>query len=253
MMSDQLARTAPDDAPARGPAPLSTGSAITTLGTLAWLGWLWGLAALASAVALTAIAVWGSMTQSLWINTYAGWQRWPLAGAGFTMIATFLPLFATNGATRRRLAQSAMVTAVVLAVAGAVVITVGYALEALLYRAEGWTHAVSEGGRTIGSVGYPALLTMYSVTLAAYFVGGWLVAVGVYRLGWWGLVPGLAAGFALVILVEYLVAVDAAVTQFDVLDRVDGPPLALGAVLAIATTALAAALAGRLTRSIDVE
>ena len=149
-------------------APLSTTATIPVFGTLVWLAPLWAVAALGNAVALWAIARWGSMDQSLWSNALAGWQRWPVAGAGFTMIAVFLPLFVTHGATRRRLAQSAFVAMGVFVAIGTAVITVGFALERIVYDRQDWVHAVESGGdRTISDIGLGAIATRKS-----YFPAG---------------------------------------------------------------------------------
>lgn len=247
-----------DDRPAPGStspavAPLSTTAWVPLFGTGMWLAPLWVVVLVGNGIALAAIARWGSIDQSLWMEAGAGWQRWPVGAAGYIVVAVFMPLFVTNGVTRRRLGQSAIVTMVVVAMTGAALITLGFILEGLVFEAEDWPQAVSDGGDTIDAIGLPTVFVAFALSLAAWFAAGWLVACGVHRYGWLGLVPGLIAGLTPVVVTELLVMNRIGSTEFDVLERLGTPSLWVGVPTALAVIAVAAFAADRVTKTIAVD
>ena len=235
-----------------GPAPLSETSSITTFGTLAWLGWLWALVVVAFVLTLIGLALWGDPAHSIWEPFGAGWQRWPISGAGFSMVRMFAPVFVVHGITRRRLAQSACVTGIVVACSGALLVVVGFLAERLVYDAHDWSH-LGSNDHTIGSRGFATLLAVFVLGHAAYFVSGWLAGLAFNRLG----VPRF------VVLLP-LAALPAAVSELmlakfgtgtnnlDVLGPLTNGPLWIAAPVTAAVTLAAAVLAGRWTRAITV-
>jgi hypothetical protein len=235
-------------------APLSTTMWIPTMGTLVWLAPLWAVTAIGNGIALWAIARWGSIDQSLWLQAFAGWQRWPVAATGFMMVAVFLPLFVTNGATRRRLNQSALVTMGVIVTIVTAVVAAGFAVERLVYDRQDWLHAINaDGTRTVSDIGYPTIVLGFLLGLIAWFIGGWLVAAGAYRFGWLGVPPAFIAAVIPIAAVEFLVFNASEMTQFDFLDNVGVPSMWIGVPVAIGVLVLAATLTARLTRSVVVE
>jgi hypothetical protein len=63
----------------------------------------------------------------------------------------------------------------VVSLLGSIVITAGFALEAVVFDAEGSAHALTQdGGRVAADVGYPTILAAIAVVNAAYFAAGWL-------------------------------------------------------------------------------
>lgn len=235
-------------------APLSRTAWMPLLGTLIWIGPLWLVTALGNAIAMWALVRWGTMDQSLWLQGAAGWQRWPLAAAGFTVVAVFLPMFVTNGSTRRRLGQSAMAAMSVMVVIATAVITLGFVLERLVYDRQDWTQAVSDDStRTIADIGLATVAIGFLLALTACFLGGWMLAVGLYRYGWLGLVPFFLLGMIPIVVVEFLVVNTMDATQFGFLDSVGTPSLWVGIPVSIAVLLLAAVGVTRGSRSIVVE
>lgn len=245
-------RADPTNAPspgAVGPVSLTTTSMISVIGHLTWLGALWAVVAVGYSAGLGAIAIWGSLDESLWAEAVAGWQRWPIGGAGVTMATVFGPMFITNGVTRARLAQSAIGSMIVLAVLGSLYVTIGFAIESAVFDANDWTHRVNDM-RLFDEVGLWRAGLSYALVFAAYFVGGWLVGLAFHRVGWLAMlfVP-LAAVPAVVS--EVCLMLDFG-TQFDVLDQTSTMPLWLGAAISAAVTAACAVGASRWTRELRI-
>jgi hypothetical protein len=235
------------------PAPLATTASMTTWGSLIWLGPLWAVVFVGGAVALSAVARWGSMDESLWMQVAAGWQRWPVGAVGFTMTAVFLPMFVTNGVTRRRLGHSALVTMGVVSLLGSIVITAGFALEAVVFDAEGWTHVVTrDGGRVAADVGYPTIFAAFAVVNAAYFAAGWLAGTSLNRLGWVLFVPFLVLALVPALVTDVLMLSPLGITQFGLFDDPDAPTLWVSVPLALAVVAATTWVAARWARSATV-
>jgi hypothetical protein len=229
-----------------GPAPLSTTASITTFGTLGWVWIVWAVAAVVFGGILTAVAIWGEASESLWHQLGAGMQRWLFVALGFTMVGEFARMLVTNGVTRRQVARSILVTLVVLSLTGAVVALVGYLAEGLVYDRMGWTHGLGDG-TALQAGELPRLFVDNVLILATYFTVGWLLGA-CYR---WKpreeahllvvpcLVPALVS--------QVMVRGDSPV--FGVVDRlyVD-PPVGLGWAVTAAVLALSVVVADRLTR-----
>ena len=158
------------------PAPLSVTSRIAVVGHLTWLAGMWALVAVGYAIAIGAISIWGSIDQSLWEQGFAGWQRWPIGAAGLMMATVYGPMFITNGVSRTRLARSTIVTMIVIAVVGSIYVMAGFAIEAAVFDANGWTHKVNDI-RSFDDVGMARIGLGFLLVFAAYFVGGWIVGV----------------------------------------------------------------------------
>lgn len=251
-----MTTVSPTDSRQRFPADtasLPSTAALTTIGTLAWAGWLWGLVIVGNIVALTAVVRWGSMDESLWTSVFAGWQQWPMAGAGFTMVVVFIPMMVTNGVTRRRVAQAAAVTMVLLSAFLGAIITLGYAIEARVYEGQAWPHLLRDDGRSAAEVGYPSIFAAHVLYMALVFAAGWMVAAVLYRFGWAAVPLGVFAGLASIVALEILVLQDLDLGQLDFLDRFSIDNVGIGLVAATALVALVTTAAMRLTRGVDVD
>jgi hypothetical protein len=241
---------------ARGPvpAPLTTTSSMTLFGTLIWLGPLFTVVFVANAITLAAVATWGSLDESIWMAIGAAWQRWPIAASGFTMTVVFVPMFVTNGITRRRLGQSATVTMALVGALGAAVVTAGFAVESMVFDAEGWTHIMSEdGGRLISDIGLPTIFGTFALVNAAFFASGWLAATALRRLGWMLFIPFLVVALVPAAAVEFLLTNGFGPTQFGFLEPFDAPTLWVGVPVAIAVIAATILVSARWTRSVAVD
>lgn len=232
------------------PARLTTTSMLTVYGHLSWLAWLWVVMAIGFAIAVTAISIWGSLDQSLWEQAVAGWQRWPIGAAGVTVATVLGPMFVTNGVTRARLAQSATVSMIALSVLGSIYVTVGFAIESVVFEANDWTHRMDDI-RFFDEVGLWRIAISFGFVFAAYFVGGWILGLAFERFGWFGAfaVPLAAAP---VVVCEAMVMLGALGTQFDVLDRGSAVSLWTGTLISGAVTAGCVVGAARWTRELPI-
>jgi hypothetical protein len=249
-MSDAVASHRPP-----GPAPLSVSAGITAGGTLYWMGIVWAVTlVICLLVLVTAGLLDAELDDSLWQGLGAGWQRWLVLAAGVTMMPAFGPILITNGATRRRLAESAVVTLALVALGGALVIVAGYVVEDVVFAANGWPHMVDD--RSAGGIGFLAAVALEGwVSLAAYFVSGWLIGIGFYRFNNGVAVPlilpSLAPAVAANLLVQSRIGnggpMDFVFASFDVGRHV---PVVLGVMGSLAVTALACVVAARYTRGV---
>lgn len=246
----------PSDAPAPrppvAPASLIDTASVTTFGHLAWVGWVWGAAFVIASGVVVAVGAFsdGQLDNSLWQGLGAGWQRWILLAAGIATTATFAPMLVGNGVTRARLSASVIVTMVVLAVVGAVVVAAGYLVEGFVFRANDWRHVLDGGGRTIGAGMIAGLALRHALTFAAYFVSGWLIGIGFYRFGRDGGVPLIVPSIVPVVLVELLLLGGGASVFTSGPGDLSGPPLAVGAPASALVIALAALAATRYNREL---
>lgn len=234
-------------------ASLSTSASLTTFGTLAWIGWLWGLVIIGNIIALGAIVRWGSMEESLWTSAFAGWQQWPMAGAGFTMVVIFVPMMVTNGVTRARVAQAAVVTMVGLSAVLAALITAGYAMESRIFAGQNWPHLLEEAGRTAADIGYPAIFAAHLLWMVTVFAAGWLVAAVLYSFGWLMVPPAVLGGIGLIAVHEALVLQVVDLGQLDFLERFSPDSVWIGLVISAAVTGIGTAAAMHLTRGVEVD
>jgi hypothetical protein len=237
----------------RGPAPLAKTASVTTFGHLAWIGWLW----LATGVIVTGIVVAigafnddGDLAHSVWQEAAAGWQRWPVLSAGVATTWSFAPLLVGNGVTRARLSASVAVTMVVLAVLGAAFIAAGYLIEGVVFDRNGWSHVLDAGGRTLDARMVGGLAVRHTLTLAGYFVSGWLIGIGFYRFGREAGIPLILPSIVPIVLVELLLLGGGAGVVTRPFGDASGPPLAVGAPAAAAVIAVATVAATRYTRGL---
>jgi hypothetical protein len=249
----------PADEPASPPddvdfAPLATSVSVVLFGTLAWLGSLWLVVGVVYAGALAAISIWGSLDSSLWSEAVAGWQRWPVAAAGFAAVSSFVPMLLTNGVTRRRTSHAITVGGALLALIGAVFVVVGFGVESIVFDSNGWAHRV-DSIDNFDDLGLARVGLSFLVVLLAYFVAGWFTALAYRRWGWFAV---LAVPFAAipVVVCEFALMLDGPGTQFDVLDdsmSSSSSSLWLGTVVTAAVLAVAYSVAIRWTGEVTID
>ena len=173
------------------------------------------------------IDLFGTISSSVW-DPAASFVRWFALGYGLYFVNRLLAVYVAHGRTRREFLRS---VAVFLVVAGAVVaalLTVGFALEAVLYRVMDWPHRV-EPERLFDSPGqYPLIFLSYWAMLLVWTTIGLLLAAGFYRSGGSELVVILLA-LAMVVVTGYGIGFN-------------GLPF-VGAVVDVAEVPLAATLA----------
>jgi hypothetical protein len=130
----------------------------------------------------------------------------PLAGiafaVGLSLTGFYLRVHVAHGQTRRRFMSQATLYLVVLAAALAALTTLGFVLEAALYRAKDWVWLLTERplARTVDD--YFAMFAMFLLEFAMWMVAGMLVAAGYRRLRTAGLLLTVPLALTMIVLTE---------------------------------------------------
>jgi hypothetical protein len=194
---------------------------------LPFLALLWVVFAAAVLVLTIGIDLRGTITRSVW-DPAVTVVRWFALGYGLYLVNRMLPVYVAHGRTRREFLRS---VALFLVVAGAMVaalLTLGFALEGLLYRTMDWPQRVAPERLFGAPDDYLVIFASYWAMLGAWTVIGLVLAAGFYRSGGAEL---LVVGLALAIVV---------VTGFGI--GFNGLPF-VGAVVDVADLSLAGNLA----------
>jgi hypothetical protein len=152
---------------------------------------VWGMALLVSLGISLAIDRFEEITGSVW-EAVAGIGPWFTAFIGGYIVYVMVPAFIANGRTRRDSFIEWLLFSVVYPAGAALLVTLGYMVEAAAYRLGDWTTALRQdhlfsSHTDVGRIFLEYLLTLIVWTLAGGFVGG-----AVYRWpakGWMTLVP----------------------------------------------------------------
>ena len=136
--------SSPTVSPAARPSTSSLVPAaqVVVFGHLVWLGLVWLASVVVYAAVVAGVARWGSVDESLWQSVVSGWQRYVIFGAGITIMTTFLRMLVRNGATRRTVSGAATIAMGVIAALVALLNVAGFAVERLVYDANGWTQGL---------------------------------------------------------------------------------------------------------------
>ena len=187
----------------------------------------YGVFAVAVLVLTFGIDLWGTVSTSVW-DSAVSIVRWFAFGYGLYFINRLLPVYVAHGRTRREYLRSVALFVVVAGAVVAALLTLGLALEGVLYRVMDWSHRV-EPERLFDSPGqYPLVFLSYWAMLLIWMTIGLLLAAGFYRSG----------GNELVVIVLALAMV--VVTGYGV--GFSGLPF-VGAVVDVAEVPLAATVA----------
>jgi hypothetical protein len=124
---------------------------------------------------------------------------------GILLTPMYLPVFVANGTTRCDFTRGSLAYGAIAATASALVIYLGYAVEGVIYRVNGWTHATGMGHLFLSPNEPAAVLVEYALLCLAYFLSGWLIGSGYYRFGWWKGLFFMAAGAIPLVGVEWVV------------------------------------------------
>jgi hypothetical protein len=141
---------------------------------------VWAAYAVAVAGVTIGIAAFGTVGASVW-DRAAALLRWLALGYGAHLTYTLLPSFVAHGRTRREFSVQAAAFLVVAVAVLAVLMALGYALEAVVYRAMAWPQELSPA-RLYASAGQvPLIVLTFVVVFAVWTVAGALLAAGFYR------------------------------------------------------------------------
>ncbi len=156
-------------------------------------------------VALVAIAFVATVSITAVVSSFtaittSGWDlatqlvRWYGAGLGVYTTAVYLPMYIAHGYTRRAFLTQFPAFVVVLAAVFSLLVTLGYALERLVYQVVGWTQGLDAPSLYASATDYPMIAVELVLVVALYLAGGAAVGAAFYRnavLGFVVLVPAL--------------------------------------------------------------
>jgi hypothetical protein len=157
-----------------------------------------GVCAAAVLVLTFAIDVRTTIGWSVW-DPAASFVRWFALGYGVYFVNRMLAVYLAHGRTRREFAGSMAVFVPVAAAMVAVLLTVGLALEGVLYRVMDWPHRVAPERLFDGPGQYPLVFLSYWAMLVVWTAIGLLLGAGFYRSGGNELVA-LALALAMVVV-----------------------------------------------------
>jgi hypothetical protein len=193
---------------------------------LPFLALCWAVFAGAVLVLTVGIQVLTAISQSVW-DPAVSFVRWFALGYGVYFVYRMLPVYVAHGRTRREF-LGAMATFVPVAAAMvAALLTLGLALESVLYRVMDWPQQVP-AERLFDAPGqYPLVFLTYWAMLVVWTTIGLLLGAGFYRSEGRELLV-VALGLAMVVVTGYAIGFN-------------GLPL-VGAVVDVADLPLAGAL-----------
>ncbi|MGB3444583.1 MAG: hypothetical protein WBA97_38070 [Actinophytocola sp.] len=142
---------------------------------------LWVPTMIVSALILVGVALWGDVDRSIWHYIAAQVPRWFALSLGVDAITTYLRVNLAHGRTRRDFLRQLWPYTAGLAVALAVMVTIGYQLERGAFEILGWEHRMAypalygDTGNVLG------LLGVYSVMFLLWALAGAMIAAGFTR------------------------------------------------------------------------
>jgi hypothetical protein len=225
---------APDPAP---PAPGAGRVAGILGGHLLFYGLVWtGIGALLLTANLVANGVWGDVDASVWNGQHSVFQYAMLAG-GVMVVTGYLPAMIANGVTRRAAVDGGLVALAALAVGGAVLTTLAFAVEHLVFSINDWPHVLDdamdlhiyERPDQYGLILVEVLGLYLTHALAGTVIGAGLFRYGAARGGGW-----LVIGVLIAVVSEYLLASGFVGVRLGDALGLDHPPVGAGIAGAVA-------------------
>jgi hypothetical protein len=143
------------------------------------------------------VSGWGIGTQLV---------RWFVGVMGGFVTARYLPLYVAHGWTRRDAARQTAVSTASLALVVAVLVTVGFALEGLVYRLAGWPQAL-DGDHLFSSADqYGWILAEHALVLLVWIAAGALIGATVpHGLGTAVTLPAIFVAGGAVVVAEVVI------------------------------------------------
>jgi len=182
----------------------------------------------------------------------AGAVRYFPMAIGIMLTPTMLPMYVAQGVTRRQFARVGVLVTLAFAALMALLMCVGYAIEALLYRLGGQTYELGLPHLFDSWNDFALIFTEYVILTAASVASGWLIGTMYYRMRWfWAtllipvcLVPAAAAELLLQTSWVGSGLEDAGWTR---------PPLGMALPLSLLAVAVAMAATYVLTRNVTIK
>ncbi len=162
--------------------------------TLLWLvraqvkiaGWFAGILAVLWVAVVIAVNTFGSVEMSIMQFARQGAGVWFPFSIAVSLCAAAIGPHVAVGMTRSVFARAAISTALVMAVVYGSVVTLGFAVERVVYRANGWDQAITDVSWSFVDVGdLGAVVLDATLIIAAASLSGLLVGAVYLRFGAW--------------------------------------------------------------------
>lgn len=156
---------------------------------------VWGLFAAIVVVIGAGIAMLGTITSSVWEQA-SQLPRWYAGAVGVYFTAVYLPLYVAHGQTRREFARQIPPVIVLFAAVLALLMTVGFAVEATIYSAFDWPQDLATRHLYDAPTQLGLVFVEFTLLFAVWTVAGTVVGAGFYRhplAGFALIAPALAA------------------------------------------------------------
>jgi hypothetical protein len=209
----------------------------------------WVVFAAAVLVLTIGIDLRTTISWSVW-DPAASFVRWFAFGYGLYFINRMLPVYLAHGRTRREFAGSMALFVLVAAAVVAALLTVGFVLEAALYRFMEWPHRIEPERLFDAPDQYPLVFLSYWAMLVIWMTIGLLLAAGFYRSGGNELVV-IVLALAMVVLTGYGIGFSGLPFIGTVVDVAD-VPLAGSLAICLAGLLPGAAVTWALVRDIPI-
>lgn len=163
---------------------------------------VWLLALLAagtflfSMVTVFVVSMFTDIRISAW-SVVGSAAPWYMAGISGWIVYIQIPLFVTNGRSRRTGFREWFSTGIVLVPLAAILMAIGYLTEKGIYNLAGFTMAADETYRLGSATDLLILAVQYLLTFAVWFALGGFVGASLYRSSDWGWVS-IPVGLAVV-------------------------------------------------------
>jgi hypothetical protein len=193
----------------------------------------WAVFAAAVLVLTVGIALATTITQSVW-DPAVSIVRWFALGYGVWFVYRMLPVYVAHGRTRHEFLRAMTVFVPVAATMTAALLTLGLALESVLYRVLDWPRQVPAERLFDAPDQYPLVFLTYLAMLVVWTTIGLLLGAGFYRSGGRELVV-VALGLVMVVVTGYAIGFNGLPFVGAVVDVADLP---LASTLALCLAAL---------------
>jgi hypothetical protein len=162
---------------------------------LTFTAMMWVLFTVVVLIIAGVVAAFGGVPDSVMHDAATQVPRWLLFGLGIDVVSTYLRMQLAHGRTRREFLGQAVAYTVITSGFAAVLITLGYLIEAALYAILDWPQTLRRTGLFTAEDQYPAILGTYWLVLLMWTVAGVLIGLGFFRstgIGFLTLPVGLA-------------------------------------------------------------
>lgn len=227
---------------------------------------LWLIIAVLVAAIMGVLSYLTEFDRSVWA-TGASATKVYLGVVGIIIGVTILPLYVTNGITRRHFATGGSLVVAGTALVSGLFALLGFGIEEIVYGLADLSHLL-EDVAAFGSAGRAATIFIaYAAASAAYMCSGWLIGSGFYRFGPFGGTLFILVALIPVVGTEYLISVE---SIWDSGVSIGGPvgayaslpervlgdvdiPVAVAALISFAVTALGLLVNYRLLRDVTIK